>query len=145
MFNRVPIKIPLFVTDPDTDPALLKFQLVDAPDDDNGDFVGVDSFTYIVSDGVDESQASVLINVMLEAGFIGGLLLIAMFLRQFWDMVFRPNIFPDAVTALVLVGGLGDLVMFNAMPKSQTLIWLIALYWRQLAGSTSERTGGSCK
>lgn len=88
---------------------------------------------------------NLLLNVMLEVGFIGGLLLIAMFLRQFWDMLFRPNSFPDAVTALVLVGGLGDLIMFNAMPKSQTLMWLIALFWRQLAGSTSERTGGSCK
>jgi exopolysaccharide production protein ExoQ len=78
---------------------------------------------------------NLLLNVILGSGFVGGLLLLAMALNQAIALLKHPDIIPDLVLVLIVVGGVSDAVMLNPIPDSHTLLWFIALFWRQMGAS----------
>ena len=49
---------------------------------------------------------------------------------QVVGFVKHPDIFPDVILVLVVVGGVADAVMLNPIPDSYTVLWFIALFWR---------------
>jgi O-antigen ligase len=76
-----------------------------------------------------------VLNVALSCGLVGGLLMVMMFLAQLRHLLFRGELLPDAVTVFVLIGGIADCMAFTPIPDACTLIWLLAVFWRQ-TGST---------
>lgn len=81
-----------------------------------------------------------LLDCLLETGVFGLLLLGAMFLGQLWRLWAAPAAFADVVTVLVLVSGLTETPIFNPVPEAFTLLWLIALFWRDVAERNSFRS-----
>ncbi|MGO9111419.1 MAG: O-antigen ligase family protein [Thermoguttaceae bacterium] len=75
---------------------------------------------------------NLLLNVMINTGVVGGLLLVAMFLAQVSQMFSRPSTFPDMMTVMVLVFGFADIPLFSVVPDAPTLLWIIAMVWRPL-------------
>lgn len=75
---------------------------------------------------------NLLLNTMLGSGIVGGAMLLAMIVAQIRRMFTTPAAFPDAMLALVCVGGLADYVMLNPIPDSHTALWLLALCWRPM-------------
>lgn len=78
---------------------------------------------------------NMLLNVMVNAGIFGGVIVATMLLWQLLAALVRPSVFPDMLAMLVLVGGVADQVMFNPIPDSHTLLWFAALYWRTMGAS----------
>ncbi len=74
---------------------------------------------------------NLLLNITLCLGLVGGGIVVLTMISQFYGMAFRRNLLPDALVVLVIVGGVGDMMMFSPIPDSHTLLWLTALYWRQ--------------
>jgi len=83
-----------------------------------------------------------LLNVVLCSGVVGGLLVAAMLLHQTSALFRRPDAFADVATVFVLVVGLTEVVLFGPMPRSHTLIFLIALFWRQIGASVEDAPAG---
>ena len=75
---------------------------------------------------------NLVLNVWLCMGFPGALLLLAMFGHQFLRMLWRPSIVPSIAVAFVIVASISEPVLFGPMPRSHTVIWLIALFWQQI-------------
>jgi O-antigen ligase len=72
-----------------------------------------------------------LLNVMLTTGFVGMMIVVAMFLGLF-DSVFRyRQLFPTLVLTVVTIAGLTESLLFGPMPRTHTVLWLLALYWQQ--------------
>ena len=82
---------------------------------------------------------NIFLDVTLSGGVVGGLLLAGMFLSLLWGFVRSPAAVPDMILLLVLVGGITEPVVFSPMPRLYTVIWLIALFWRQLGASLDDR------
>lgn len=78
---------------------------------------------------------NMLLNVTLSAGVVGGVIVAAMLIWQLLTAVARPDLFPDMLAVLVLVGGIGDQMMFSPIPDSHTLLWLVSLHWRAMGSS----------
>lgn len=81
---------------------------------------------------------NLLLNVALCTGLVGGLLVVAMLLTQLWGLFRRPATFPDLAMVTVFFGGLTEPILFGPMPRAGTIIWLIALFWRQMGASLQE-------
>jgi O-antigen ligase len=81
---------------------------------------------------------SLLLNVILCTGLLGGLLLAAMIVQQVVLAAARPDALPDMVLVFVLVAGITEPLLFGPMPRSHTVIWLIALFWRPLCASVHD-------
>jgi O-antigen ligase len=77
------------------------------------------------------------LDVAVTTGLIGVLLYAAMIAQQAVGFVRRPAAFPDMALLLVLVAGNTEPVLFGAMPKTHTVLWMIALVWRGLAASVA--------
>lgn len=75
---------------------------------------------------------NLLLNTILCVGLFGGVILVAMLLTQLGKLLTSPSIFPDLILIVVLIIGLTEPVLFGPMPRGSTIIWLIALFWRQL-------------
>jgi O-antigen ligase len=76
---------------------------------------------------------NLLLNVMINTGVVGGLLLAAMLLAQVGQMFLRPSAFPDMMVVMILVLGFADIPLLSVMPDAPTLLWIIAAVWRPLA------------
>ena len=81
-----------------------------------------------------------LLNILLGGGLVGGLLVAAMLLTQLGAWAVRPQMLPDAILILVIVGGLADNMVFTPVPDACTMVWLIALFWRQTGRTFCDRT-----
>jgi O-antigen ligase len=74
---------------------------------------------------------NLFLNVALCMGIPGALLLLGMLGHQLIDAVRRPSIVPTIAVAILLVAGITEPLVFGPMPRSHTVILLIALFWRQ--------------
>lgn len=81
---------------------------------------------------------NLLLNVTLCTGVAGGLLVAFMLFAQLRALVRKPALFPDLALVTVLVGGLMEPILFGPMPRGSTIIWLIALFWRQMGASVED-------
>jgi O-antigen ligase len=84
---------------------------------------------------------NLLLNVTLSTGFIGGFLVLAMLLSQLLRLFRAPVDFPDLAVVVVLLAGLTEPAILGPMPRGSTLIWLIALFWRQMGASLTAELG----
>jgi O-antigen ligase len=82
------------------------------------------------------------LDVAVATGLIGVLLYAAMIAQQMVGFVRWPAAFPDMALVLVLVAGNTEPVLFGAMPKTHTVLWMIALVWRGLAASAAPDSAG---
>ena len=73
------------------------------------------------------------LDVAVATGLIGVFLYGGMVLQQLIGFVRSPSAFPDIALIVVLVAGNTEPVLFGAMPKTHTVLWLIALFWRRFA------------
>ena len=73
---------------------------------------------------------NLLLNVMLDTGIPGGIILVAMLLAQLRAAYFKPRAFPDLMTVMVLVSGFADVPVFSPIADPATLLWILALVWR---------------
>ncbi len=87
---------------------------------------------------------NIFLNMALCGGVVGVLLLAAMFLSLGWGFVRSPDAVPDMVLVLAFVGGMTEAVVFSPMPRLYSVIWLIALFWRQVGASLGGRTTSLC-
>jgi hypothetical protein len=58
-----------------------------------------------------------------------------MVLGQIWRGITDPRPFPDLVVAIVVVGGLMEVSLFQPTPGVCSILFLITLYWRQVKSS----------
>ncbi len=75
---------------------------------------------------------NMLLNTMLCVGLFGVMIVVAMLFTQLGKLFTSPSIFPDLILIVVLIIGLTEPVIFGPMPRGSTIVWLIALFWRQL-------------
>jgi len=78
------------------------------------------------------------LNIVLCTGVVGGLLFVGMALHQVFLAFHRPDPIADLAIVFVLVAGITEPVLFGPMPRSHTVLWLIALFWRPMGGSLNE-------
>jgi O-antigen ligase len=93
--------------------------------------------------GVDELLAvyhahNMLLNVAMGTGLPGGMMLFAMFVNQAVAFLKRPNVFPDVTLAVVGAISLLEAVIFQPIPDSCSVLWLIAMFWRQTGVSLQD-------
>jgi O-antigen ligase len=81
---------------------------------------------------------NLLLNITLCTGAVGGLLLVAMLVHQLFWALGGPEAVPDAATVFILVAGITEPLLFGPMPRAHTVIWLLALFWRQCGVSLQE-------
>jgi len=81
---------------------------------------------------------NLLLDVMMCTGLIGGGLLIAMILSTIVSALGRPAGLPDYLLMLVFVLGISDLVMLTPIANSYTLLWAVAMFWRQIPDAAGE-------
>lgn len=73
------------------------------------------------------------LNVAVGTGLIGALLYSGMILQQLAGFFRWPSALPDMALILVLVAGNTEPVLFGPLPKTHTVLWMIALFWRRMA------------
>jgi len=83
---------------------------------------------------------NLFLNVILCTGIIGGLLLLAMVCDLLLAMWRRPAGFPDVALVVVLLAGIAEPMLFGPMPRLHTMVWFIALFWRQLDATLDGKT-----
>jgi O-antigen ligase len=71
------------------------------------------------------------LNVALTTGLVGTLILAAMFLGLFDNVLRYHQLFPALALAVVTVAGLTESLLYGPMPRTHTVLWLLALYWQQ--------------
>ncbi len=87
---------------------------------------------------------NIFLDIALSGGVIAALLLAAMFLSLLWGFVRNPDPVPDMVLVLALVASITEPILFSPMPRSHMVIWLIALFWRQVGASLDDREVPLC-
>jgi O-antigen ligase len=80
---------------------------------------------------------NLLLNVTLCMGFPGAVVFLGMLGHQLVRLFVRPSLVPSIATVLVLVAGISEPLLFGPMPRSHTVIWLIALFWKQMGSDGS--------
>ncbi len=75
---------------------------------------------------------NLLLNVVLSLGFPGALLLAAMIVHQLVAVLRRPSPVPAIALAVITIAGITEPLLYGPMPRSHTIIWLIALFWQQM-------------
>ncbi len=73
----------------------------------------------------------------MGTGLIGALLYSGMILQQLSGFFRWPSAFPDMALILVLVAGNTEPVLFGPLPKTHTVLWMIALFWRRMGTTIS--------
>jgi O-antigen ligase len=71
------------------------------------------------------------LNVTLTTGIAGALILAAMYLSLFDSVLRYRQVFPALALAVMVVAGLTESLLFGPMPRTHTILWLLALYWQQ--------------
>ena len=74
-----------------------------------------------------------VLNMTLSVGVVGGLIYVAMLLGLLDGLLRRRGIFPGVVLVALLLCGLTESVVFGPMPRSHTVLLLLALCWNQAA------------
>lgn len=77
-----------------------------------------------------------VINTALCVGIVGAGLLAAMFLGLLVTCLRRPDPVVGMALAFVFVAGITEPVLFGPMPRSHTVIWLLAMFWPQYQPTT---------
>ena len=75
---------------------------------------------------------NLLLNITLCTGFIGAGLFVAMLMHLLISELARPTVIPAVALVLVLLAGISEPLLFGPMPRSHTVIFLIALFWGQI-------------
>jgi O-antigen ligase len=75
---------------------------------------------------------NLLLNITLCLGFVGAGLFVAMLLHLLVDELRHPTVVPAIALVLVMLTGISEPLLFGPMPRSHTVIFLMALFWRQL-------------
>lgn len=86
---------------------------------------------------------NLLLNVGLGAGLPASLLVAWMLVVLLWRALASPAGFPDVIAVMVLVGGVADYMMLGPIPDSHTLLFFVALYWRELSPARPLLDGAS--
>ena len=85
---------------------------------------------------------NLLLNVMINMGVPGGILLLLTCLAQIRAAVFRPSAFPDMMIVMILFSSFSDVPVYSAIADGATLIWFSSIVWRpvcdQLASQSRE-------
>ena len=82
------------------------------------------------------------LNVALTTGIVGLMLVNGMIVPLGVNLVTRPNSFADVIFMYVFLRGLTTSPLFNPIPGSASLLFVIAVFWRQMGMSLrSESTG----
>jgi len=80
---------------------------------------------------------NLFINITLSAGIVAGFLLVAIFAWLIVKMFSDPDDLVDCIVVMALIGGIAENVILGPTPETHTLLFLIAIFWRQL-GATFE-------
>ena len=75
---------------------------------------------------------NLLLNITLCTGFVGALLFLAMMAHLLVGEIARPSVVPAIALVLVALTGISEPLLFGPMPRSHTVIFLIALFWGQI-------------
>ncbi len=75
---------------------------------------------------------NLLLNITLCTGFVGALLFVAMLAHLLCSEIARPTVVPAIALVLVALTGISEPLLFGPMPRSHTVIFLIALFWGQI-------------
>lgn len=86
---------------------------------------------------------NLLLNVALCMGFPGAALLVAMIVHQLIRSLVHRAIVLQIATVFVLIAGITEPVLFGPMPRSHTVIWLLAMFWLQCGSDRPHRVEGS--
>ena len=65
---------------------------------------------------------NLLLNVMINTGVLGGLLLAACWPRRPSRSSSRPSAFPDMMIVMVLVFGIADIPLFSVVPDAHAAV-----------------------
>lgn len=86
---------------------------------------------------------NIVLNAALFSGLPGGLLLLAIIGYHLACVFFRPYYLTDGLFICMLVGGSVDGLFPSPSPAASTLIWIVLLFWRQLAMRLEEPNSDS--
>lgn len=81
------------------------------------------------------------LNVAVGTGLIGALFYSGMILQQLAGFFRWPSAMPDMALILVLVAGNTEPILFGPLPKTHTVLWMIALFWRRIATAITPAPG----
>jgi exopolysaccharide production protein ExoQ len=83
---------------------------------------------------------NIFLNTTLTTGLIGAALLLAMHLSLFDGVLRNRRLFPALVLVAIVITGLTESPILGPMPRTHTVLWLLALYWNQSDSSTANLT-----
>jgi len=73
---------------------------------------------------------NLFLNLALMTGIVGAGFFAASVLSQLFNSFRQPSLLVDTLLIHVLIGGIGDSMMFNPITDCHTLVWFMMLYWR---------------
>jgi O-antigen ligase len=76
---------------------------------------------------------NLVLNIAFSTGIFGGLIGLVMVLQQALGLVFHRHRITNAIVAFVLVNGLFENLIFSILAGMPTMIWVMALAWKQVA------------
>ena len=94
----------------------------------------------ISTDFVPNHAHNLLLNTALCIGFPGAALLLMNILSMLWRMISWAGAVVCIATTFVIVAGITEPVLYGPMPRSHTVLWLMALFW-QCAGGPKLSSG----
>lgn len=75
---------------------------------------------------------NIVLNMTLNTGIPGGLILLSMVLYLVWSIITDPRHEIDGLVAIIIAGGLVDGMLMAPVPSAAMLIWFSAVLWRQM-------------
>ena len=91
------------------------------------------------TDFVPNHAHNLLLNTALCIGFPGAALLLMNILAMLWRR-FAARALCLIATTFVIVAGITEPVLYGPMPRSHTVLWLMALFWQWPAARLSSGT-----
>jgi O-antigen ligase len=88
----------------------------------------------ISTDFVPNHAHNLLLNTALCIGFPGATLLLMNILSMLWRMICGAGAVVCIATTFVIVAGITEPVLYGPMPRSHTVLWLMALFWKCAGG-----------
>jgi O-antigen ligase len=79
---------------------------------------------------------NIFLNTTLTTGLVGAALLLAMHLSLIDGVLRNRRLFPALVLVAIVITGLTESPILGPMPRTHTVLWLLALYWNQSDSST---------
>lgn len=74
---------------------------------------------------------NVFLNITLTTGIVGAVILSAMYLSLFEGVLRNRQLFPALVLVVIFITGLTESPILGPMPRTHTVLWILALYWHQ--------------